>query len=120
VDRGDAPAVPVLDPVGVAHDESAVVVPGHDDVTRADLGAVGEISCGVSGVAGEPVESGPLVELDDEAAGGCQQERVEPQSAVAHPGEVGLIGGGGRVADVNPSVVGVVAEAGRVTGPDGE
>jgi hypothetical protein len=50
-DVSDAPTIPVLDPVGVADHQAAVVVPGDDDVAGADVGGVGQLASRV----GRPV-----------------------------------------------------------------
>ena len=64
---------------------------------------------------GEAVASGAAVQFGDQLAGGRQHDGVPAGGSVGRPGGVGVVGDGGQVADVDPSVVDVVGEGGRVT-----
>ena len=115
LDGGDPPAVAVLHPVGAADRKAAVVAAGDDQVPGAGPGAVGELHLGTGGaVGGEPVGAGAGVELRDQLAGGGEHHRVPAGGAVRGPRRVGLRGDGARVADVQPAVVEVEADPGRV------
>jgi hypothetical protein len=69
-DVSDAPTILVLDPVGVADHQSAVVVPGEDDVAGADVGGVGQHNfAGGTAGGGEAVSACALVQLGHQLAG---------------------------------------------------
>jgi hypothetical protein len=107
-DVSDAPTIPVLDPVGVADHQAAVVVPGEDDVASADVGGVGQhgFACGTAG-GGEAVSACALVQLGRQPAGRRDQQGIASGLAVGLPGTVGLLRCCAGVAEVNALVVGV-------------
>ena len=121
-DRGDGPPVAVGDEVGGRQRKATVVAAGDDHVTLADCRAVGERDpalgryCG----SGQPCGLGAEVQLPDLGVGGCDQQRVQPRCAVGGPRGERLVGGRGGVADMDPAVVEVVAEAGRVAAAQGQ
>ena len=140
-DGADRPSVAVLDPVGAGDRDPAVVGAGEDDVADGSLGPVGQVHAdrsvthvtpvafaarrvrradgatdecvrGTSG--GEPVEAGARVQVGGQLPGGGQHDGVQSGGPVGGPGLVGVVDGGGGVADVDAVVVGVVADRRRV------
>ena len=107
-DVSDAPTIPVLDPVGVADHQAAVVVPGEDDVAGADVGGVGQhgFACGTAG-GGEAVSACALVQLGHQLADRRDQQGPASELTVGLPGTVGLLRCCAGVAEVDALVVGV-------------
>jgi hypothetical protein len=110
VDARDGPAVAVLDPVGAAHAESAVVVSGEYDVADRRVRAVPQADLVAIGRVPEPGGPRSTVQLPHEVVGGRQHQAVPARRLLALPCVEDLVDDGGLAAGVDALVVEVVAE----------
>ena len=105
--------------------EPPVVAAGDHHITGGGGVPVGQLRflavagalrrLGDGGVVGESLVAGAAVEVGDDRTGGGDHQRVEPGCPVGVPGVEGVVGDGGEVADMDPSVVEVEAERGGLT-----
>ena len=58
--------------------------------------------------------TGAAVEFGDQLAGGGEHDRVESGSSVGNPSGEGILGGLGKVADMDAAVIKVEVESRRV------
>ena len=68
----------------------------------------------------EAVVSGATVEFGDQLAGGGEHDGVESGRPVGRPGGEGIVGGFGKVADVNTAVIKVEGERCQLAVTEGE
>ena len=109
-DVGDGPPVAVLDPVGGGESESAVVAAGDDHISDTGLVPVGQTHLPSDRVTVEAMIAGAAVEFGDQLAGGGEHDRVKSGSSVRNPSGEGILGGLGKVADMNTAVIEVEVE----------
>ena len=119
-DVGDGPPVAVLHPITAAESEAAVVAAGDDHIADAGQVPVGQLDFAAGWGVSESVGAGAVVEFGDQLAGGGEHDRVHPGGPVAGPGSEGVLGGGGQVADMNPTLVEVEVQRGRVAVAESE
>ena len=70
-----------------------------------------------------PIKSlgaGPAVEVGNQLAGGGEHDGVESGRPVGRPGGEGIVGGFGKVADVNTAVIKVEGERCQLAVTEGE
>ncbi len=77
--------------------------------TLARLPSAKGTSAVASGVI-KAMRAGTAVEFGDQVAGGGEHDRVEPGRSVGNPSVERILGGGGEVADMNPTVIKVEVE----------
>src|SRR5829696_2310400 len=113
-DAGDGPTVAVLDPVGGAESEAAVVSAGDDHIPDTGLIAVGQPHHHSDRDVAEAMITGATVEFGDQLAGGREHDRVKSGRSVRKPSGEGILGGLGNVADVDAIVIEVEGEGCRL------
>jgi hypothetical protein len=104
-DVGDDPPVAVLNPIGGAQSEPAVVAAGDDHISDTGLIAVGQTHLPSDRDVAEAMLAGATVEFGDQLAGRGEHDGVQSGRSVQDPSGEGVLGGLSEVADVDAIVI---------------
>ena len=81
-DADDGPAVAVLDPVGGAQPEPAVIAAGDDHISDTGLVPVSQVHLSSGRDVADAMITGATVEFGDELAGGGEHDGVKSGRSV--------------------------------------